>query len=428
MNRHYCLKSDQLLFLLSAFSLAIFSIDARGAYIADIYAEGADNGSTTSSVVRQSAGFNLSTGQGNTGDISLMRNGSPLTQESGAGIVTPNTYRIADGIPGANVNPRQAASYTGRYTSSTGNSFADASWLALGHIVGAGGGESNFPVSLAYFPYSEGWYAGTVLADGMPGVATEAPGSPLMGNFEEVTVTHNSGATPITYTIEIEGHDSTWFNADTNRYNRGSGMLFVTDAANEASPNYTMAAPVEGGWEVSIYDQQTNFPASISGPFNFVYIPFAAPNLIGGIINTDASVIQGVGDFQAFDASPVTGNSGEYFLVFPDGEGGYYDETDGILMLTITNFATNDGGITNGPDDNYLVYQPATTEVEGEMIPGFLVASHDLPNGTDQTTAFSFAFLRYDAPIQFVVPEPSTIALALLASLGLFGWSRRRKA
>lgn len=402
---------------------------ASAAFIADIMVGGATG--STSSVVRQSAGFNLTTGQGNTGDVSLTSNGSPLTQESGAGIATPNTYNIATGIPGANADPRQAASYTGRYTGGS-NSFANAAWLALGHIVGTDGGESNFPVSLGYFPYSEGWVAGTVLTNGTPGIATNA-GNAVMGNFGNVTITHNSGASPITYKIQIVGQDSAWFNSATSSFNQGSGLLFVTDAANEGSPNYAVTAPVQGGWEVSIYDQNTSYPAAISGPFNFVYLPFATPNLIGGIIDNNGTVIQGVGNFQAFNGAslayntaPLTGSTGEYFLAFPDGAGGFYDETDGILMLTVSERTTLDD-VAFGPEDNYLVYQPVTATVAGQPVPGFRIATHDLPGGGNETVTFSFAFLRYDAPIQFVtVPEPSFM-LAALGFVGLVSPLRRRK-
>jgi hypothetical protein len=157
---------------------------------------------------------------------------------------------------------------------------------------------------------------------------------------------------------------------------------------------------IEGsGWEVRVWDQGADFPASGNADFSFVYVPYNAPNLIAGHINDDATTITSVG---SFTVSPLA-IAGEYLLQFPDGAGGFLDNTDGLLMLSVSKPATRDN-LPLAPDDNFLVYEYNAANN------GFIVVSHDLPNAADQTTQWNFAFLRYDAPV--TVPEPGTIALA----------------
>lgn len=341
--------------------------------IADANVTGADNASTVATVVRQSAGFDLSLGQGNFGDVTLSVGGAPLLQTDGVMMAVPNTIAIP-APPGTNANPRAFISVTGPLTENDAFGTGTA-WLAMADITGAGT-ESNFPASLAYFRFSEGWIAGHI------GLS----GAKLAGNLDRVTVTHD--AVSASFDLTIDGVDST-----------SDGLLFVIDANNQNSANYATSMIEGSGWEVRVWDQGADFPTSGNADFSFVYVPYAAPNLIAGHINDDATPITSVG---SFTVSPLA-NIGEYLLQFPDGEGGFYDNTDGVLMLSVSKPATRDN-LPLAPDDNFLVYEYSAANN------GFTVASHDLPNASDQTTQWYFAFLRYDAAV--TVPEPSTVALA----------------
>jgi hypothetical protein len=374
------------------------SISRGQVMIADVDVTGTNNATTVTTVIRQSAGFDLVTGQGNEGDISLSAGGNPLRQEDGIILATPNTIAIPPPAS-TNVNPRAFVSVAGPVTHA--NSFSGAAWLAMTDITG-GGTETNFPVDLAFFPFADGWVGGHIDADG----------TKLAGNLDDVTVTANDAAVPITYTVSIDGISPST-----------TGMLFTIDASNENSGNHTTTAIVGDSWEVSVYDQGADFPppgGSAGIPalneFSFVFIPDAAPNLIGGWINDDASTIRGVGDFDVESLA----TTGEYLLKISDGAGGFLSDEDGVLLLNVTKHATKAGNF--GPDDNFLVYEYEAAN------DGFHVVSSDLAGASDQTTQWSFAFLRYDAPIQFVVPEPSSMVMFLVGVIALLPARGRRGA
>jgi MYXO-CTERM domain-containing protein len=264
-------------------------------------------------------------------------------------------------------------------------------WLALGDITGAGS-ESNFPLALAYFRFSEGWIAGHV------GIT----GTPLAGNLSSVTVSNNAAAA--SYSLSIAGVDP-----------QTDGLLFVLDANNQASANYAASMISGTGWEVRVYDQGATYPNSGNADFSFVYVPFGAENLIGARVDDDGTLIRSAGGLTVTALSPA----GTYLIQLPDGQGGFYDDTDGILLLSVSKAATLDN-ITFGPDDNFLVYQYSPADQ------GFIVLSHDLPNASDQTTEFNVAFLRYDQPL--AVPEPAGWALGLGGLAALAAVRRRGRS
>jgi hypothetical protein len=333
-------------------------------------------------VVRQSAGRILTLGQGNLGDITLSLDGAPLLQTQGVVMASPNTLAI----PGGNVAPRAFVSATGPLTEN--DAFGTGTtWLATADISGAGV-ESNFPLTMAYFTFEESWISGHI----------SLAGAELAGNLDRVNVVHD--ATAARFLMTIDGVDAS-----------RDGLLFVIDANNQNSANIASTMVTGSGWEVRVYDQGETFPNSGNADFSFVYIPYNAVNLTAGRINDNGTVISSVGDFEV----SALGTVGEYLLKFPDGAGGYLDNTDGMLVLTVNKAATLDN-VLFAPDDNFLVHEyRAASE-------GFIVKSLDLPNASNQVTQWNFAFVRYDQPL--AVPEPGTGGLAALVAALFLAWIR----
>jgi hypothetical protein len=259
------------------------------------------------------------------------------------------------------------------------------------------------------------------------------------GNTAGVTVTTQFD-TPTTafqdghYTLSIAGVDS-----------RTDGMLFAVGAEN-SSGNSGNVVPVGklpdgSGWDIRIQDQGENFPATEQADWSFVYIPYrGTKNLVAageiGLsprnnsfgIPSGVEVLASVGTFtaslvdignEAVNADiipPSSGSDGDMdagrVLITIPGK----DDTTGMLLVGVSKYAST---TVSGADDNMLTWEYVPS------LGGFLVESYDLTGAALQNSDFYFAYFDYANPLQ--IPEPSTIALALVAGLGLVGLARRRK-
>src|SRR4030095_17253546 len=83
------------------------------------------------------------------------------------------------------------------------------------------------------------------------------------------------------------------------------------------------------------------------GAFHFVYLPYTTPNLSGGRIDDNGAILNGTGNFTAVRLS-----AGIYQVQIPDGAGGFFDASDGLIVGTISKGATL--GAALDPDDNFL--------------------------------------------------------------------------
>ncbi|MEE8307025.1 MAG: LamG-like jellyroll fold domain-containing protein, partial [Gammaproteobacteria bacterium] len=305
--------------------------------------------------------FELSAGDAppNRGDITLTTGASayPLSQASGVIIANPNVLRL--GAPSSH----NIVEVPGELTHSVPGGFPDGMWLSTTHVAGAGGGEVNFNVTLAHFPFANGWIAGHVDNDGT-----------LLASNGDVTVT--TTAKVGWYTLTIPGVNAA-----------SDGMLFTVGGSNENSGNTVVTTPFpdETGWEVTVMDQQQDFPAGVDQEWSFVYIPYSSINLIGGRVDDDGSLLNSVGSFTVNNTG-----TGMYEIAVPGKT-----DADGILLLTISKYATKSG--VWGPDDNLLayMYDPSANSGNG----AFVIESVDLAGATPQNTEFVFAFIEYANPI-----------------------------
>ncbi|MGI9457616.1 MAG: hypothetical protein ACR2NU_13715 [Aeoliella sp.] len=203
-------------------------------------------------------------------------------------------------------------------------------------------GESATSVATAYFPYEQGWIGAWVNA-GSDGEATFNASSPDLP-----TSAVNYASTVATVTLpDVDSATD--------------GMLFVapTDDGNET--NIAAAFPNSGGWTVSVREDDgatfsgdaTSLVPGTENDFQFLYVPYSAPDLIGGHVDgTDASLINSVGK-SSFNISRSA--AGEYSLSVFDTDGTTkLTEDDGMLIMSV---AGSMAGAPTLADRAFLSYE-----------------------------------------------------------------------
>lgn len=232
------------------------------------------------------------------------------------------------------------------------------------------------PISVAWFPYDQGWKAGYFNAPsqdplgaanwkrgdgwGLNSGAAVAGldvygGQSLYNNPTNLLTwvdTSNGGQfyTGLA-TLALPGVNST-----------NDGMLFTigNDENNSTrGPSANNAALPDGsGWYVAVRDIETSkadptIYASGSGndagaSFSFVYIPYNSDNLIGGHISSNGATIKGAGNFTVTHLS-----TGRYAITIPGKT-----DTNGVLLLQNTGYlATQPDGFNNVVDTSFLSYE-----------------------------------------------------------------------
>lgn len=355
------------------------------------------NAATRATVISQTPGADLrpadKNGVPNHGDLTLFNGLDPFFQADGVLLATASTIAIPDG----NERPRAVIEVPGDLTGP--NAFTPGLWLSLTDITG-GGRENNFPVTLAYFPFADGWIAGHV----------GETGELLGGNTADVTVTPLISPVDVgRFTLTIGGVNPT-----------DDGVLFAIGGENSNSGNYITMGILDDntGWDVRLNDQGLGFSSfGELGEFSFVFVPYATQNLVAGRIADDGTILT-TNAPGAFTVTPQA-IAGEYLLTIP---GKTID--DGMLLLQVTELVTANDTITGGeiraPEDNFLVYEYR------DDLGGFLVKSLDLPGATDQTVTWTFAFIEYGNPLDpNPIPEPGSLVLFALGVLMMAPVSRR---
>lgn len=161
--------------------------------------------------------------------------------------------------------------------------------------------EANFSFSVAWFPYDAGWIAGNV---GSP----SATGAPSWAGAGE----HATGLVPrlITWS-EFPSGSGTYAGLGMLRLPGvnavSNGMLFATSSDGASDVNIVGVAPTNeisggSGWIITVREDAALLPEEVAvagqSEFEFVYIPFTAPNLIGGYIDgLTGTSLQSTGTF-----------------------------------------------------------------------------------------------------------------------------------
>ena len=267
-------------------------------------------------------------------------------------------------------------------------------------------------LSLAYFPYEQGWKAGYLAGPFPNGQADPASvwkwgngwglhsgtavsgmailGSPGQGTYNAPTDLLQ-WVDPSGYGFYMAQFRLPGVNSQTN------GMLFTVanDEGNTLRGSYANNAPrADGsGWDIWVrgieesatvpYMSQTS--GDSSGSFSFLYIPFDANNLVGGVVRRDATLKKKVGDCTVSKLA-----TGRYAITIPGKS-----EANGMLLLQNSGYLANQpAGYTNVTDTSFLSYEYGGTNTPANA---FIVESRYI----DQSSATPVAPLR-DAEFSFV--------------------------
>ncbi len=212
------------------------------------------------------------------------------------------------------------------------NSGPGSSDLQMGHFGdGDGAHEAVFNVATAYFPYEQGW-KGAWVNGAADGESTFAAGSSAVTESE---VTWTNGLADVQLTNVDSATD---------------GMLFVAPSNSSSTTRIASAFPNQaGGWTTTIRledDDDTTGQTYQNGgdDFQFLYVPYDTPNLIGGYIDgATGTSINSAGDTQ-FDLTRTA--TGDYSLSVFEADGVTKKGEDaGMLILSVADTVEGDATI-----------------------------------------------------------------------------------
>ncbi|MDB6076895.1 MAG: hypothetical protein JWO82_642 [Akkermansiaceae bacterium] len=285
--------------------------------------------------------------------------------------------------------------------------------------AGSSGGfqRAAFNIATAWFPYAQGWMAGSFTGPDEAGQAFwRSPGTHSAAATQgTLTINPNSAGAILSWpplidgsyggraALELPGIDS-----------RDKGLLFLVpnDDGSIRGPQANCAVrQIDGaGWDIAIRgvaENQTldSYMAAGQSEFSFLFIPYTATNLTGGrITGTTGAKANSAGTFTV-----TRTEAGSYKIVIPGKTG-----TDGMLILQPVGYSSTDGTLV---DNNSLTYQYQ----DG----GFVVQSRHLqagagPDGYDLApladSDFYFAFVDFTTPMSLGSATPTLPVLSLVKS------------
>ncbi len=220
--------------------------------------------------------------------IPTARQNGPINWADGAGDFFPTVaIGFASGGPGYDMVDGSFG--TGQLDIQGGSAGSPAS----------GSLEANFSFSVSWFPYDAGWLGGNVgNPDPLTGVAVwNATGEHAVGLTASIM---RWSPSPVSGTYG--GLGELWLpgvNPVTN------GMIFTTSSHGNSDVNIVGVAPTNDpnrGWIITVREDSATTGEEVASAgqyqFEFVYVPYTAPNLIGGYINgTTGAKIQSAGTF-----------------------------------------------------------------------------------------------------------------------------------
>jgi len=258
--------------------------------------------------------------------------------------------------------------------------------------------EANFPLSVAFFPYLQGWIGAQVSAS-------------RGANGEAIFESSSKG-------IGLEPSAVEWLdpNLAVARVKLGAGMtpakgmLFV-QPANSSSQTLIAGAVPEAGQESWIVanreDDGADWATAGRAEFSFLFVPWESEGLVGALISgTAGTTVQSRGLF-----SITRRQTGEYQLTLPGKTG-----DDGMLILCN---AGADPSITTDPNPAFLSY------IYEEASAAFVIQSRDASTAGSPLydTDFCFAWIDFQNPLTVPSDKPPVGEFALTVGPNLGGFT-----
>jgi hypothetical protein len=329
-----------------------------------------------------------------------------------------------------------------------GQFYTRSTKLVTGAVSTGGPGSGSLqrcaiPLSIAWFPYDQGWKAGYFEPPDVNGVAhwkrgdgwglnsgTALAGQPIY-NTQSL---YNNPTNLLTWVDTTGGgtYSGLAILAIPGVHSVNDGMLFTIgndEAGGIRGPSANNAARPDGsGWYVAVRDIETSktdptIYATGSGSdagasFSFLYVPYNSDNLIGGHVRTNGTVSQSAG---AFTVSRLS--AGRYALTIPGKTG-----TNGALLLQNSGYlAVQPGGLTNVVDTSLLSYEYGGTNTPANA---FIIESRyiDMTGGGEGTVTlrdadFNFVYVDFTNPLAPPGTVPPVLTITRSGSNVTVSWT-----
>ena len=294
------------------------------------------------------------------------------------------------------------------------------------------------PISVAWFPYDQGWKAGYFEA---PDAVTGLPkwkrgdgwglnsgnalsGIPIFSSQSK----YNNPDSLLTW-VDLGGSFGGLAIVSLPGVNsQNDGMLFsIGNDENNSTrgPSANNAALADGsGWYVAVRDMETSKadPAvyatgggsDAGASFSFLYMPYNADNLIGGHIRANGTVVKSAGSFTVSRLA-----TGRYALTITGKTG-----SDGALLLQ------NSGYLASQPtvvDNSFLSYEYGGTNSPSNA---FIIESRyvDMTGGGEGVVAlrdadFNFVFVDFANPVAPPGTTPPVLSISRSGANVIVSWS-----
>jgi len=297
------------------------------------------------------------------------------------------------------------------------------------------------PISIAWFPYDQGWKAGFFDS---PQFNTTTAGIPYWkrGNGWGL----NSGTALAGYSppggqanYNSPGNLLTWVDLGGGTYTGlailslsgvnsvNDGMLFTigNDENNSTrGPSANNAALPDGsGWYVAVRDIETSKASPTTyatgggsdagASFSFLYVPYNADNLIGGHVATNGTVTKSAGSFTVSRLA-----TGRYALAIPGKTG-----TDGVLLLQDSGYLAGQPTVV---DTSFLSYEYGGTNTPATS---FIIESRYVnPTGGEGTVTlrdadFNFVWVDFLNPLAPPGTVPPVLTITRSGNNVIVSWT-----
>ena len=291
----------------------------------------------------------------NLGDIELKINGT--APNFLAGFTAATNWENTSGADALDNLPSPYASGSGKawisVLDNTNNNAADANPTTA---------EESAGTAVAYLPYAAGWIGASVSVDA----------DILGGNLPSGVEVHRIG-------------DGLY--AISGLAVSGNLLAFPNGNSGTDADNVLSVRTESGKWIVDIRD---NSSEAQNGPFSFVYVPYATPGILSGMIKANGTTTRLNG---ALDSMGATSSKATNYFQISFGDGSEINPSNSVLLLC------GDSTSSGTAAENIVSYSTSGNN--------FRIFGQDLPQlaGTFQATDVRFLAI----PFAFTQPALSTV-------------------